>query len=76
MPRLRDDPESFMHDIRAIRADKETYRTGWNRRSEGSGDVVDEILALDEAVRAAVTEKQDAEQARNRDSKLIGQAKA
>ncbi|MEM6627865.1 MAG: serine--tRNA ligase, partial [Pseudomonadota bacterium] len=57
-------------------ADKETYRTGWNRRSEGSGDVVDEILVLDEAVRAAVTEKQDAEQARNRDSKLIGQAKA
>ena len=63
-------------DLRAIREDKETFRAGWNRRSSGLGDSVDEILRHDGAVRQAVTDKQAAEQARNAKSKEIGKAKA
>ncbi|ACT59092.1 serine--tRNA ligase [Hirschia baltica] len=65
-----------MHDIRAIRDNPDAYINGWNRRKSGLGDVVSDILALDEQLRAAVQQIQDAEQIRNKSSKLIGKAKA
>ncbi|MEE2879691.1 MAG: serine--tRNA ligase [Pseudomonadota bacterium] len=65
-----------MFDIRAIRENPETLRNAWDRRKPGLGDVVDDILAHDRALRKAVSDKQEAESARNANSKLIGQAKA
>ena len=65
-----------MFDIRAIRENPESFRTAWNRRKPGLGDAVDDILAHDGALRKAVTDKQEAESARNANSKLVGQAKA
>ncbi len=63
-----------MFDLRAIRDTPDLFDKAW--ASRGLAPQTPEILALDEAVRAAVTAKQEAEQTRNRDSKLIGQAKA
>lgn len=65
-----------MFDIRAIRENPEAFRTAWNRRASGLGDKVDDILAHDGALRQALTDKQEAESARNAKSKLIGKAKA
>ncbi len=66
-----------MFDIRAIRETPDDFRKAWNRRRAGLGDeTVGRILHLDAAWRAATTAKQDAESARNANSKLIGQAKA
>lgn len=66
-----------MFDIRAIRETPYLFRKAWNRRKAGLGDeTVSRILDLDTAWRAATTAKQDAESARNANSKLIGQAKA
>lgn len=65
-----------MFDIRAIRENPDHFRTAWNRRQSGLGDKVDEILAHDAALRKALTDKQEAESARNANSKLVGQAKA
>ncbi|WP_370237380.1 MULTISPECIES: serine--tRNA ligase [Henriciella] len=65
-----------MFDIRAIRENPDAFRAAWNRRKPGLGDAVDDILAHDTALRKALTDKQDAESARNANSKLIGQAKA
>jgi seryl-tRNA synthetase len=66
-----------MFDIRAIREIPDVFRKAWNRRKAGLGDeTVSRILDLDTAWRAATTAKQDAESARNANSKLIGQAKA
>lgn len=66
-----------MFDIRAIRETPDVSRKAWNRRKAGLGDeTVSRILELDTAWRAATTAKQDAESARNANSKLIGQAKA
>ncbi len=66
-----------MFDIRAIRETPDVFRKAWNRRKAGLGDeTVSRILDLDTAWRAATTAKQDAESARNANSKLIGQAKA
>lgn len=66
-----------MFDIRAIRETPDVFRKAWNRRKAGLGDAtVSRILELDSAWRAATTAKQDAESARNANSKLIGQAKA
>ena len=65
-----------MFDIRAIRDNPEAFRTAWNRRASGLGDRVDDILAHDTALRQALTDKQEAESARNAKSKLIGKAKA
>ena len=66
-----------MFDIRAIRETPDVFRKAWNRRKAGLGDAtVSRILELDTAWRAATTAKQDAESARNANSKLIGQAKA
>jgi seryl-tRNA synthetase len=66
-----------MFDIRAIRETPDVFKKAWNRRKAGLGDeTVSRILELDTAWRAATTAKQDAESARNANSKLIGQAKA
>jgi seryl-tRNA synthetase len=65
-----------MFDIRAIRDNPDAFRNAWNRRKSGLGSVVDDILKLDAEWREATTAKQDAESARNANSKLIGQAKA
>lgn len=65
-----------MFDIRAIRENPDAFRTAWNRRKPGLGDAVDDILAHDGALRKALTDKQEAESARNANSRLIGQAKA
>jgi len=66
-----------MFDIRAIRENPEAFIAAWNRKKTGLGDeVVPAILAHDAAVRKAVADKQDAEQARNAKSKEIGKAKA
>jgi len=66
-----------MFDIRAIRETPDVFIRAWNRRKPGLGDeTVKRILELDAAWRAATTAKQDAESARNANSKLIGQAKA
>ena len=65
-----------MFDLRAIRENPDAFRAAWERRSPGMGEKVDEILAHDGALRQAVTDKQEAEQARNAKSKEIGKAKA
>ncbi|MBI1339639.1 serine--tRNA ligase [bacterium] len=70
-----------MHDIRALRDDPHAFQTALARRSGGvhlkdGRPVVEVILELDAGARAAVTQKQAAEQARNATSKEIGKAKA
>ncbi|MEL6475497.1 MAG: serine--tRNA ligase, partial [Pseudomonadota bacterium] len=65
-----------MFDIRAIRDNPEDFRKAWNRRSPDLGAVVDDILKHDADLRQAVSDKQEAEAARNTNSKLIGKAKA
>ncbi|HAY07751.1 MAG TPA: serine--tRNA ligase [Hyphomonas sp.] len=66
-----------MFDIRAIRDNPEPFIRAWNRRKAGLGDEsVKKILELDAKWRAATSAKQEAESARNANSKLIGQAKA
>ena len=65
-----------MFDLKDIRDNPEAYKTAWNRKTSGLGDeTVPEILRLDEALRAVIGRKQEAEQARNANSKLIGKAK-
>ena len=66
-----------MFDIKAIRENPDAYMAAWNRKESGLGDrIVPEILRHDEALREAVTAKQEAESARNAKSKDIGKAKA
>ena len=66
-----------MFDLKALRDDPDAFKHAWNRRESGLGDrVVEEILAHDGALRQAVTDKQEAESARNAKSKEIGKAKA
>ena len=66
-----------MFDLRAIRDNPDAFKTAWNRKAAGLGDeTVPAILSLDEKLRTAVAEKQEAETARNTKSKLIGKAKA
>jgi seryl-tRNA synthetase len=63
-----------MHDVKAIRDDPDAFARGW--RARGLGPPVDQILALDQQLRAAQTALQDCQSRRNEASKLIGQAKA
>ncbi|HUO12463.1 MAG TPA: serine--tRNA ligase [Caulobacteraceae bacterium] len=63
-----------MHDIRAIRDDPDAFDRAWGSR--GLSAQTPELLALDEALRAAQTALQAAQSRRNEASKLIGQAKA
>ena len=61
-----------MHDIKAIRQDPERYDAAWARR--GLDPQTDEITKLDHAVRMSQKTQQEAESARNANSKLIGRA--
>ena len=64
-----------MHDIRAIRDNPAAFVAGWSSRGvEDAQSVVDQILALDVALRAAQTEGQEALAKRNAASKAIGAA--
>ncbi|MEO0982475.1 MAG: serine--tRNA ligase [Pseudomonadota bacterium] len=63
-----------MFDLRALRDTPEAFDAAWKTR--GLSPQTPAILALDAQVRAAATKRQEAEAARNRDSKLIGKAKA
>jgi seryl-tRNA synthetase len=64
-----------MHDIRAIRDNPDAFVSGWSSRGvEGAQALVDEILTLDTALRAAQTAGQTALAKRNESSKLIGAA--
>ncbi len=66
-----------MHDIRAIREDRQTYIDGWARRGVADSQVqVDHLLTLDAGLRQAQTALQGAQSRRNELSKLIGAAKA
>ncbi|MEL7480551.1 MAG: serine--tRNA ligase [Pseudomonadota bacterium] len=65
-----------MFDLRAIRETPDDFRAAWNRRESGLGDMVDDILAHDSALRQAIADKQAAETDRNAKSKEIGKAKA
>ena len=69
----RNDPT--MHDIRAIRDEPQRYVAGWSSRGvDQPQSVVDDILSLDKALRAAQTAGQEALAKRNAASKLIGSA--
>jgi len=64
-----------MHDIRAIRDNPDLYVAGWSSRGvDDAQSVVDNILKLDEALRAAQTKGQEALAKRNAASKAIGAA--
>jgi seryl-tRNA synthetase len=64
-----------MHDIRAIRDHPAAFVSGWSSRGvERAQALVDEILTLDTALRAAQTAGQTALARRNESSKLIGAA--
>ena len=66
-----------MHDVRALRESPQAFTEGWTARGMSDAKaVVDELLALDQGLRAAQTGFQDAQARRNEASKLIGQAKA
>ncbi|NQY96248.1 MAG: serine--tRNA ligase [Henriciella sp.] len=65
-----------MFDIRAIRDNPDAFRAAFERKQKGLGDVVSHMLDHDAAVRKAVSDKQEAEAARNANSKEIGKAKA
>lgn len=67
-----------MHDIKFIRDQFQAFTAGMARRplSEDQHAQIASLLDLDEALRAATTEKQEAEAARNASSKEIGKAKA
>jgi seryl-tRNA synthetase len=63
-----------MHDIRFIRENPEAFDAGLARRGLPAQSA--ELIAIDEARRAAVTEVQVAQSRRNEASKLIGAAMA
>ncbi|MGV8928642.1 MAG: serine--tRNA ligase [Brevundimonas sp.] len=66
-----------MHDIRAIRDHPAAFVSGWSSRGvEGAQGLVEQILALDTALRTAQTAEQTALARRNESSKLIGAAMA
>ena len=65
-----------MFDIRAIRDNPDAFRSAFERKQKGLSEVVSHMLDHDAAVRKAVSDKQEAESARNAKSKMIGKAKA
>ena len=66
-----------MHDIKAIRDDKDAFIAGLKRRNIADAQtVVEDILDRDHGLRALQTQLQQGQARRNEASKLIGQAKA
>lgn len=69
--------EPPMHDIRALRANSDALKTAMLRRNKpDEAAKVDQVVALDAAFRAALTEKETLLARRNAASKEIGQAMA
>ena len=64
----------IMHDIKAIRENPAQYDTLWGKR--GLDPLSEKILNQDKLIRKAKQVVQEAEAARNKSSKLIGQAMA
>jgi seryl-tRNA synthetase len=65
-----------MHDIKAIRDDRDAFVRGLERRGlADAGAVADGLLAQDKALRELLTRLQASQARRNDASKLIGQAK-
>jgi seryl-tRNA synthetase len=66
-----------MHDIRAIRDNRDVFVAGLTRRGmANAGALADDLIARDKALRALQTRLQEAQARRNEASKLIGRAKA
>ncbi|HTT97959.1 MAG TPA: serine--tRNA ligase [Rhizomicrobium sp.] len=66
-----------MHDIKAIRDDKDAFIAGLKRRNIADAQTIaEDILDRDHGLRALQTRLQQAQARRNEASKLIGQAKA
>jgi seryl-tRNA synthetase len=69
--------EGFMHDIRAIRDNRDAFVAGLTRRGMANADALaDDLIARDKDLRALQTRLQEAQARRNEASKLIGRAKA
>jgi len=71
--------EAAVHDIAAIRKDRDAWVAALARRpayAETAGAIADDVLARDKELRDLVTRLQGAQARRNEASKLIGQAKA
>ncbi len=71
--RLTAPSHSRMHDLRALRDDPHAFDRALARR--GVSPAADDILALDEAARAAQTALQTAQATRNEASRAIGAAR-
>jgi seryl-tRNA synthetase len=66
-----------MHDIRAIRDNRDVFVAGLTRRGmANAGALADDLIARDKDLRALQTRLQEAQARRNEASKLIGRAKA
>ena len=68
-----------MHDIKAIREDRDAFVKALARRpayAQSAGAVADEVLEKDRALRDVLVRLQTQQAERNEKSKLIGQAKA
>ncbi len=68
-----------MHDIKAIRDDRDGFVTALSRRpayAASAAGVADEVLAKDRELRDLLVRLQTGQARRNEASKLIGQAKA
>jgi seryl-tRNA synthetase len=65
-----------MHDIRAIRDDREGFVAALARRGVDAAAIADDLLEKDKALRDVLTRLQVQQARRNDASKLIGQAKA
>ena len=66
-----------MHDIKAIRDDRDAFVAGLKRRNfADAATIADDILDRDHGLRALQTRLQQAQARRNEASKAIGQAKA
>src|ERR1700733_12458655 len=66
-----------MHDIRAIRDNRDAFVAGLKRRGLEEADAVaDDLIARDKDIRQLITRLQDAQAGRNEAPKSIGRAKA
>ncbi|MGD0864240.1 MAG: serine--tRNA ligase [Rhizomicrobium sp.] len=66
-----------MHDIRAIRDNRDAFVAGLTRRGmTNAASLADNLVARDKDLRALQTRLQEAQARRNEASKLIGRAKA
>ena len=65
-----------MHDIRALREDRDGFVKALGRRGVDAAAIADDLLEKDKALRELLTRLQNSQARRNDASKLIGQAKA